>query len=91
MKIVDEWKKYIATWKKVSYDKFTRYVREYWTIEEAIKNLEIYRGNWRIGYTKVKNPREVASYARINSVARAAEVYGVSERQVYRYMERYIR
>jgi len=61
-------------------------MNKYGSVEEAIPFLTQKRSNWRKGKTKIKNPKEVAEFAKINSPERAARVYGISERQVYRYM-----
>ncbi len=91
MEITQEWKKYIESWEEVTYAKFYNYFKKYKTIEEAIKQLKIPRGNWKKGFTKVGNPQEVAEFAKINSPTKAARIYELSERQVYRYMEKYIK
>ena len=88
----EEYLKYINNgWKEISYSKFYKYLKQYNKIEDAIFHIENpkKRDNWRTGFTKVDNPEEVASYAKINSVLKASRYYNLSERQVYRYINKY--
>lgn len=89
MTIEKQWKEYLKNWRQVSFSKFYKFLKEYWDLEKAKPFLDAEPKNWRLWMTKVKNPKEVVDFAKINSPKKAAKEYNISERQVYRYIKKY--
>lgn len=68
---------------------FLAYMTQMWSIPAILKYLSVpkkYKNNktWK---TKT-NPEEVVDFAKITSIQRAAKEYGVSERTIFRYINK---